>query len=263
MSPASWLLSVQALLQLARNQEDRRERGAEFVRGGGGKAVELGQMLFAGQHQFGGGQRVGELAGLLGDLERIKAGDADREHDREPDAEQIDRRQHQRIVAVPRQRQMEEHQHGGTGDRERAERDRQPYRQRRRRNQHRGQKQKRKRILQAAGEKQQPGQLDDVQRQQRRRVDRLQPLHRVEGDLQHQVEQGGQADDGDAGDDRDVEFESLHHDENGGELAEHREPAQPQDGVQTDMAARMAKIGGERRRSCRKFSRARSRPQIR
>ncbi len=44
--------------------------------------------------------------------------------------------------------------------------------------------------------------------------------------------------------DRDVEFEPLHHDEDRGELAEHREPAQPQDRIQTDIAARMAKIGG-------------------
>ena len=118
MSPASWLLSCRVRLQLARNQEDRRQRRAEFVRGGGGKAVELGQMLLARQHQFGRGQRVGELAGLLGDLERVEAGDADREHDREPDAEQVDRRQHQRFVAVPRQRQMKEDQRGGAGDRE-------------------------------------------------------------------------------------------------------------------------------------------------
>ena len=66
------------------------------------RSIELGEMLFAGQHQFGGGQRVREFAGLFGDLERIETGDADRDHDREPDAEQIDRRQHQRFVACPR-----------------------------------------------------------------------------------------------------------------------------------------------------------------
>ena len=81
-------------------------------------------------------------------------------------------------------------------------------------------------------------------RQQRRRIGRFQPLHRVEGDLQHQIEQRGQPDDGDAGYHRDVEFEPLHHDEDGGELAQHRQPAQPQDRIQTDIAARMAEIGG-------------------
>ena len=226
------------------------------MRGGGGEAVELGQMLLAGQHQFGGGQRVGKLAGVLGDLDRIEAGDADREQDREPDPEQIDRRQHQRFFALPRQRQMEEHQRRGAGHREDAERDGQPDRQRRRRDQHRGQEQKRKRILQAAGEKQQRRQFDDVERQQRSRIGRFQPLHRVEGDLQHQIEQRGQADDGDAGNHRDVEFEPLRHDENGGELAEHGEPAQPQDGIQTDIAARMAKIGGGDVGHVPEFSRA-------
>ena len=138
---------------------------------------------------------------------------------------------------------MEEHQRRGAGHREDAERDGQPDRQRRRRDQHRGQEQKRKRVLQPAGEKQQRRQFDDIERQQGRRIARLQPLHRIEGDLQRQIEQRGQADDGEAGNHRDVEFEPLRHDEDGGELAEHGEPAQPQDGIQTDMAARMAKIG--------------------
>ena len=47
-------------------------------------------------------------------------------------------------------------------------------------------------FSQAAGEKQQPGQFDDVQCQQRRRIGRFQPLHRVEGDLQNQIKQRGQ-----------------------------------------------------------------------
>ena len=75
--------------------------------GRGRKTVELGQMLFPRQHEFGGRQRVRKLARFLGDLKRIEAGDADGDHDRKPDAEQIDRRQHQGIVAVPRQREDE------------------------------------------------------------------------------------------------------------------------------------------------------------
>ena len=99
-------------------------------------------------------------------------------------------------------------------------------------------------FSQAPGEIQQRRQFDDVEREQCGGIDRLQPLHRVEGDLQRQVEQRRKADDGDAGDDVDVELEPLHHDENGGELPEHGEPAQPQDRVEADIAARMAKIGG-------------------
>jgi hypothetical protein len=129
------------LFELARNQKDRRQRRAEFMRGSGGEAVDLCEMLLSREHQFGRGQRVRKFAGLLGDLERVKTGDADREQDREPDAEQIDRRQHQRVVAVPRQRQMEKPERGSAGDREHADRDREPDRQRRRRDQHRGEEQ--------------------------------------------------------------------------------------------------------------------------
>ena len=46
-----------------------------------------------------------------------------------------------------------------------------------------------------------------------------------------------------AGDDRKFEIESLGDNEDRGELAEHRKPAQPQNGVQADIAARVAEIG--------------------
>src|SRR5712671_269760 len=137
-----WAVSGHALLQLARNQKDRRQRRTEFMRGGGRQTVQLREMLFAGQYQLGGRQCVRELAGLLGHLECIKTGNPDRQQDREPDAEQVDRWQYQRLIGVPRQRQIEEDQHGGAGNGQRAERDRQPYRQRRRRNQNRGKEQK-------------------------------------------------------------------------------------------------------------------------
>ena len=52
------------------------------------------------------------------------------------------------------------------------------------------------------------------------------------------------ADDGDAGNDGKVEFQPLRHDEDRGELAERRQPAQPEDGIETDIAVRKAEIGG-------------------
>src|SRR6185312_3102017 len=119
-----------------------------------GEPVELGQMLLARQYELGGGQRVRKLARFLCDLERIKAGDADREHDREPDTDQIDRRQDQRLVAVPRQRLVKKNQQRRAGNGQQAERDGQPHRQRGRRDQDRRQEQERKRILKAAGEEQ-------------------------------------------------------------------------------------------------------------
>ena len=76
-----------------RDHGDGRERRAELVRGRGRETVELGQMLLARQHQLGRRERVGELPRLLGDLPRIDADEADREQDREPDADHVERRQ--------------------------------------------------------------------------------------------------------------------------------------------------------------------------
>ncbi len=50
--------------QLLGDHRDGRERRAEFVRGGGGKSVELRQMLLARQHQFGRGERVGRAGAI-------------------------------------------------------------------------------------------------------------------------------------------------------------------------------------------------------
>ena len=237
------IVAIDRLFEFTRDQEDRRQRRPEFVRGGGGKAIDLGQVLLAGQHQFGRGQRVGQFSGFLGDLERIERGDSDRDHDREPDAQQIDRRQHHRIVAVPWQRQMEKHQCRGAGDRKHTKCNGQPDWQRRCRDQDRREEQEGERILQAAGEEQKGGKFDDVEREQGRRVDRFQPLHRVERDLQYEIGQRRKADNGDAGDHGNVKIQSLRHDEDRGELAERRQPAQPQYCIKTDMAARMAKVG--------------------
>ncbi len=49
-----------------------------------------------------------------------------------------------------------------------------------------------------------------------------------------------------AGHDRHVEFEALRHHEDGHELAQRREPAQPQDRVQPDAPLGMAKLGSSR-----------------
>ena len=74
----------------------------------------------------------------------------------------------------------------------------------------------------------------------------LEPLHRVEGDLQRQIEQCRKADDGEAGHDGQVEFEALRHDEDGRELPKRREPAQTQDRVEPDTPFGMAKLGSSR-----------------
>jgi hypothetical protein len=137
---------------------------------------------------------------------------------------------------------MEKAQRRGADGGENTERDCHPRRQRRRRNQHRPEEQKRERVFEAAGQIQQAGEFGDVQRQQCGGVTRRQALHRIDGDLQRQGDESGGRDDGDAGDDRNVEIETLHDEENRGELAEGGQPAQPQDGIKTDIALRMAQI---------------------
>ena len=151
------------------------------MRRGGSEAVELRQMLLARQHQLGRRQRIGELAGFLGDLPRIDADIADREQDREP--HRRPRRFPEAAVArrFPWQRIVKE--------------DRAPWRtttantpsssvmrarQRRRRDQHRAEQQKRKWIFQSAGEVEQRRQLGDVEAEQIGGALGLEPL-RVPG----------------------------------------------------------------------------------
>ena len=120
-------------------------------------------MLLAREHQLGGGQRVGELAGFFGDLPSVDADEADSQQDRKPDANHVERWQLQRIVAVPRQRVMHEHQHGRAQYRQRAEQQREARRQGGRRQQHRPQEQEGEGVLQAAGQEQQHRQFRDIE----------------------------------------------------------------------------------------------------
>jgi hypothetical protein len=225
--------------ELARDDRDRGERRAEFVRGGGGQAVELRQMLLAGEHELGRRQRVGQLARLLDDLPRIDADIPDREQDREPDPERVDLRQIEGIVDVPGQVEVEKHQQGGAQHGERAERQRHARRQRGRRNQHRAEQQIGERVLQTAGEIEQRRQLRDVEPQQPRRAIRLEPQGLGKGDAQRHVENGGQGDYRQARPHRHFEFQAVLHHQDGAELAEYGEPAQPHQRVEPHVAPMM------------------------
>ena len=52
-------------LQFLGDERDGRERRAELVRGCRGEPVELRQVLLAGEHELGGGERLRELARFL------------------------------------------------------------------------------------------------------------------------------------------------------------------------------------------------------
>jgi len=60
---------------------DKRDRLQAVVpnswAAGGGQPIELRKVLFACKHQFGCRQRVGKLAGFLGDLPGMQADEGD------------------------------------------------------------------------------------------------------------------------------------------------------------------------------------------
>ena len=58
--------------------------------GGGSKPVELRKVLLACEHELGGGERIRELARLLGDLPGMQADERDRKQDREPNPHDIE-----------------------------------------------------------------------------------------------------------------------------------------------------------------------------
>ena len=86
-----------------------------------GKAIELRKVLLAGQRQFGRRQRSRQLTRLFRDLPSVDANVANRQQDREPDADHISFRQLEWLFAFPRQLIMHENQDGRAEDGKNAE----------------------------------------------------------------------------------------------------------------------------------------------
>ena len=107
-------------LEFGCDHRDGRERRAELMRGRCREPVELGEVMFAREHELGCRQSLGELARLLGELPGVHADEAEREQHREPHAHDVDRRQLQRpLVGIPRQRIVVESEHGSAERRRR------------------------------------------------------------------------------------------------------------------------------------------------
>src|SRR5262249_40600389 len=153
-------------LEFARNDGNRRQRRAKFVRGGSSQPVELRQMLLAFQHQFGRCKGFGELAALFSDLPRIDADEDDREENREPNCERVDEWQFDRLFAFPRQRVVDEQKHRREQHRETAKHQGETRGQRGCAEQDGRDEEECERILQAASEKKQRGNLGGVKRKQ-------------------------------------------------------------------------------------------------
>ena len=141
---------------------------------------------------------------------------------------------------------MREHQYGGAGDGEAAEHQREARRQRGCRQQHRRQEQKGERVLQAAGQEQEHREFGDVEGEQPGGAVGLQPLRHVEAQAQRDIEPGRQRDHREAGPDRQREIEPVIDRQHRGALPDNGEPAQPHEGVEAHIAARMVLGKAER-----------------
>ncbi len=132
---------------------------------------------------------------------------------------------------------MDEHEHGGAGDGEAAEHERDPRRQRGGRDQNRSEKKQRERVLQAAREEEQHGELGSVEGEEPRRPVGFEPLRHRETNAQRDIEPGGERDHRKAGPDRQFVIEPEINDQHGGGLPDHRQPAQPNQRIETYAAS--------------------------
>jgi hypothetical protein len=111
--------------------------------------------------------------------------------------------------------------HGEAAKRERALR-----RQRRRGDEHRREEEHGEGILQAAGEVEEGGELQDVEAEEQGRRVVAEPVARRIADAQREVDERRGRDDGKAFPEREREAEAEMHPGDGGALARHREPAE-------------------------------------
>ena len=200
-------IAAERPFHLLGDQRDGGERRAELVRGRRRQPVERRQMLLALQHQFGGGQRIGEQPRLFGDAEGIDGGEGDDGDDRHPHAGDIDERHGElalrdtraaadgrtpasvamAITSAPSSRGQRERQRGRRDDDGHGH-------------------QQRERIGQPAGHVEQAGKLQRVEDQDAERRKRRQPVRRRIAEGQQQVQPGRAGDQREAQADRQREI---------------------------------------------------------
>jgi hypothetical protein len=136
------------------------------------------------------------------------------------------KRHDESLTGEPRQGLVDEHQNGGRRERHRPEQERLVRLKRRGRDHDRAEEQDRERVLQAAGQVEEAGELQEVIGEQQRRPVRVEPPRRREDDPQAEIEPGGERDQGQAGAEGDRELEPEADDEDRRRLAGDREPPQ-------------------------------------
>ena len=204
-----------------------------FVRRGRREAVDLGDVLLAGEHQLGRGERLRELARLLRHPPGVDAREAPAEQDRGPDAGHICEGQRQLLARTPGQREMEQRQRGGAGDHEQAQRQRALRCERRRRDQHRGEEEQRERVLQPSREEEQRRQLRHVEGEQEGRGVVREAVARRVAHAKREVQPGRGRDEHEAGPERQLEAQPEMHARHRHALADDGEPAQAHQRVET------------------------------
>ena len=202
-------------------------------------------MLLAREHKLGGGQGIGEKAPLVGDAPGIDTDEGKSEQDGKPHAHDIEDRHVQQLPGIPGQRQVPARQRRRAGDREQSETEGQQGRQRRCRDHHGGEEQERERVLEAAREEQEEGELDDVEGQKGRGPRRLHPLSRGITQAQGNVDESGNHDRSERGGERKGKAEQKMDREHGHKLAGDRHPAQADEGFQAQGAGGEDAVGGE------------------
>ena len=225
---------------------DRRRNGgqgrSEFVGGGGGQAIELRQMLFARQHEFGGGQRAGQLARLLGDPIGVDRDKHRPGRERHPGADAVKRRQLQRLAAPPRQRLVGERQRRAQSQRQDEQGKDAGRRQRGRRYHHRREDEDRERVGQPACQVKQCRELNDIEAKDDRRPAIIKPVTDRKPPAQSNVDQRGGCDAGKAQGQRQGEAKNEMRRQHRRRLAQDGHPAQAIERADAQLARLAAEI---------------------
>ncbi len=168
------------------------------MRGGGGKTVERGELLFASQHHFGCGQGFGHLAGFSGDAAGIDGGKNGSAQKRRPQPGHKKRRHDEGFAFAPGQRQMKRGQQRRKRQRQGGQQNRVAGRQGGGGDHDGHEEQKGEGIFEATGQIQEGRQLDDVITQEERGA----PIGQAQGGApakgEENVEPRRQGDDGKA-----------------------------------------------------------------
>ncbi len=225
--------------QLLGNDDDGRQRRSQFVRRSGGETVERMQLLFAGEHELGRRQRVRHLPRFLGKPARVKTHEKQAADHRGPHADAVEGMQVEGLPGIPGQRQIEVGEKAGHHDGQATQQQSADRRQARRRNGDRGDDQEGERIVEAAGQVKQGGELHHVVGEQRRRHRRRQPVAGRKAQPHERVERRGKADDDEAMDNRQIEAEHQVNAKHGDQLADDADPAQPRQCLQAYAAGRL------------------------